>query len=222
VGPSSRLSANLKDFNHQDQSIGTVWLAQFIDWRALHGVPISSKIILSEFKHTLQHQSSRQRLVEIPMCCLGEDRAPVRDELFFGLHCYRVRSKVELLQHAEGLENIATRQHASSLNQSLPCDSMHRVQISGGSVAAPTVGSCLRWKIQLFENLLHAHKTSPRSSLSAHEKTTQGLRIYAWFTPQVYASTSTLPRLLTSTSLNQKTSRGWLPRHRQLVGSTSD
>jgi hypothetical protein len=31
-----------------------------------------------------------------------------------------------------------------------------------------------------------------------------------------------LPRLLTSTSLNQKTSRGWLPRHQQLVGSTSD
>jgi hypothetical protein len=31
-----------------------------------------------------------------------------------------------------------------------------------------------------------------------------------------------LPRLLTSTSLNQKTSRGRLPRHQQLVGSTSD
>jgi hypothetical protein len=31
-----------------------------------------------------------------------------------------------------------------------------------------------------------------------------------------------LPRLLTSTSLNQKTSRGRLPRHQQLVGSTSN
>jgi hypothetical protein len=31
-----------------------------------------------------------------------------------------------------------------------------------------------------------------------------------------------LPRLLTSTSLNQKTSRGRLPRHQQLVESTSD
>jgi hypothetical protein len=31
-----------------------------------------------------------------------------------------------------------------------------------------------------------------------------------------------LPRRLTSTSLNQKTSRGRLPRHQQLVGSTSN
>jgi hypothetical protein len=31
-----------------------------------------------------------------------------------------------------------------------------------------------------------------------------------------------LPRLLTSTSLNQKTSRGRLPQHQQLVGSTVD
>jgi hypothetical protein len=31
-----------------------------------------------------------------------------------------------------------------------------------------------------------------------------------------------LPRLLTSTSLNQNTSRGQLPRHQQLVGSTSN
>jgi hypothetical protein len=31
-----------------------------------------------------------------------------------------------------------------------------------------------------------------------------------------------LPRRLTSTSLNQKTSRRRLPRHQQLVGSTSD
>jgi hypothetical protein len=31
-----------------------------------------------------------------------------------------------------------------------------------------------------------------------------------------------LPRLLTSTSLNQKTSRRRLPRHQQLVGSTSN
>jgi hypothetical protein len=31
-----------------------------------------------------------------------------------------------------------------------------------------------------------------------------------------------LPRLLTSMSLNQKTSRGRLPRHQQLVGSTSN
>jgi hypothetical protein len=31
-----------------------------------------------------------------------------------------------------------------------------------------------------------------------------------------------LPRLLTSTSLNWKTSRGRLPRHQQLVGSTSN
>jgi hypothetical protein len=102
---------------------------------ATHRVPISSKIIVSEFKHALQHQSSRQRLVvEITMCCLGEDRAPVRDGFFFGLHCYRVRSKVELLQHAEGSDKIANaiaciesesefvvRQHASSPNKRRLC-----------------------------------------------------------------------------------------------------
>jgi hypothetical protein len=156
VGPSSRSSANLKDFNHQDQFIGTVWLAQFVDWRAPHGVPISSKIIVSEFKHALQHQSSRQRLMRYQ--CVVSARIGLQSATDSSSDCIVTEFKAK--------SNYSSMQRDQ---RKLPRGSMHRVQTSGGSVVAPTVGSCLRWKIQLFENLLHTQDLSKIFAKSTRE-----------------------------------------------------
>jgi hypothetical protein len=80
---------------------------------------------------------------------------------------------------------------------------------------APTkmVRQQIQFAVNCYSHTGRYHKTT-RSLIGAHKRHMQAL-------PWSHTTTST-HRTTTSTSLNQKTSRGRLPRHQQLVGSTSN